>query len=134
VLYNVVEGRQQLFGTVNLSGVDPSRQKVIEGLLNSRSGQPFSLVSLSGDRDAVFAYYLSSGFDQARIEVKQAVEAADPTKTDVTLKVTEGEQVFIGKVLLSGENHVRPYVVGRPAQPERAAGDAAQSVQPRALQ
>ncbi|WP_255462285.1 POTRA domain-containing protein [Granulicella sp. WH15] len=111
VIYNVEEGTQQVFGTVNLGGVDASRQQVINGLLNSRAGQPFSLVTLSGDRDAVLAYYLSNGFDEARVEVAQKVEEADKSKTNVTLNVTEGPQVFIGKVLVSGIHHTHPRLV-----------------------
>ncbi len=38
------------------------------GLLSSKTGQPFSLITLSGDRDAILSYYLAHGFDQARVE------------------------------------------------------------------
>lgn len=110
VTYTIVEGPQQKFGTVNLAGVDPSRVKELKGLMNSQSGQPFSLVTLSGDRDAVLGYYLSHGFDQARVEVKQD-NAADANKVNVTLNVTEGPQVFINHVLLSGIEHTKPKVV-----------------------
>ena len=44
-------------------------------MLQATPGQPFSLVTLSGDRDSVLSYYLSNGFDKARIEVTQTVEA-----------------------------------------------------------
>jgi outer membrane protein insertion porin family len=113
VVVTIVEGPQQKFGTVTLSGVDSSREQKLKSLLNSREGQPFSLISLSGDRDAVLQYYVSHGFDQARTEVKQQIEAGDPTRTDVSINVTEGEQVFIDRVLLSGIKHTRPAVVAR---------------------
>ncbi|SNS38409.1 Beta-barrel assembly machine subunit BamA [Granulicella rosea] len=113
VVYTVAEGPQQTFGGVDLHGVDPSRQDVVNGLLNARDGQPFSLITLSGDRDAILAYYLSNGFDQARIEVKQEVEGQDPSKTDVNFNVSEGKQVFIGHTLLSGIKHVKPDVVNQ---------------------
>jgi outer membrane protein insertion porin family len=29
------------------------------------------------------SYYLSNGFDQARVEIKQTKDAADPKRTDV---------------------------------------------------
>lgn len=110
VTYTVVEGKQQKFGTIKLAGVDPSRVKEVNGLMNSQQGQPFSLVTLSGDRDAVLGYYLSHGFDQARVEVKQD-NTADPTKVNVALNVTEGPQVFINHVLLSGIDKTKPKVV-----------------------
>jgi outer membrane protein assembly factor BamA len=81
--------------------------------LNSQQGQPYSLITLSGDRDAMLGYYLSHGFAEARVEVKQQVETADPTKTDVALIVTEGEQVFVDRVLLSGIVHTKPNVVAK---------------------
>jgi outer membrane protein assembly complex protein YaeT len=111
VTFTVNEGSQQKFGAVNITGVDPSREQGIRSMLNAKTGQPFSLVTLSGDRDAVLSYYLSNGFDHARIEIQQAIESADPTRTDVTLNITEGQQVFIDHVLLSGIAHTRPSVV-----------------------
>jgi outer membrane protein assembly factor BamA len=113
VTYTVNEGRQQKFGTIDLAGVDPSRTKDIRGLLNSQSGQPFSLVTLSGDRDAMLSYYLSHGFDQVRVEVKQDKDGADATKVNVALNVTEGPQVFINHVLVSGIENTRPKVVAK---------------------
>jgi len=111
VTFNVEEGTQQKFGAVEFSGVDDTRQKVVRSLLNAQPGQPFSLITLSGDRDAVLSYYIAHGFDHAKIEIAQNVEKADPTKTDVTLNVTEGQQVFIDQVLLSGIVHTKPSIV-----------------------
>ena len=111
VTYIVDEGKQERFGSINVAGVDPSRIKEIKGLLNSQSGQPFSLIILSGDRDSVLTYYLSHGFDQAKVEIKQQPEKSDAAKVDVSLNVTEGPQVFINHVLLSGIEHTKPSVV-----------------------
>jgi len=111
VTVTIVEGPQQKFGSVTLSGVADSRLKDVRALLNSQAGQPFSLISLSGDRDALLGYYLSRGFEAARIEVRQEIEESDPAKVDVTLEVTEGQQVFIDRVLLSGLQHVRPSTI-----------------------
>ena len=113
VSFEIEEGPQQKFGPVVLDGVDASRVSDVKGLMNAQEGQPFSLITLSGDRDAVLGYYLSHGFDQARVEVRQQREQADAAKTDVTIHVVEGEQVFINRVLLSGVEKTRPPVVQR---------------------
>ena len=113
VLLTIVEGTQQRFGTVTLVGVAGSRVKEVRSLLNAQEGQPFSLITLSGDRDAMFGYYLSHGYEQAKVEVKQQVESTDPQKTDVTLTVSEGEQVNVDRVLESGIVHTRPKIVAR---------------------
>lgn len=111
VAFTVAEGPQQQFGSVKLNGVDPERAKAIQGMLQATPGQPFSLVTLSGDRDAVLSYYLSNGFDKARIEVTQNVQSPDKQKTDIGYNVTEGEQVFTGKVLESGIHYTRQKTV-----------------------
>jgi outer membrane protein insertion porin family len=111
VTFEVVEGTQQKFGPIELAGIDPSRKAAVQSLLNAQKGQPFSLITLSGDRDAVLSYYIANGFDHAKVEIAQNVEDGDPTKTDVTLNITEGQQVFIDQVLLSGIVHTRPSVV-----------------------
>ena len=113
VKVTVTEGSQQKFGTVKFDGVDGSREKDVKALLNSQEGQPYSLITLSGDRDAILGYYLSHGFAQARIEIKQQVEGGETHKTNVSLNVTEGQQVFVDKVLLTGIVHTRPAVVAR---------------------
>ncbi|MGD0446023.1 MAG: POTRA domain-containing protein [Edaphobacter sp.] len=111
VTFTIVEGPQQTFGTVALNGVDGSRMKDVRDLMNSQPGQPFSLVTLAGDRDTVLQYYLAHGFDQVKVELRQAKESTDAEKTDVSLNVTEGQQVFVDKVLLSGVEKTKPKVV-----------------------
>ena len=111
VIFKIEEGTQQKFGSVSLDGVDQDKIAFIQKLLQSAPGQPFSLITLSGDRDAILGYYLSNGFDEARVEVSQKVEASDGTRTDVGFNITQGPQVFIGRVLQSGINHTRPAVV-----------------------
>ncbi len=111
VTYTIVEGPQQKFGTVALNGVDGNRMQDVRKLMNSQPGQPFSLVTLSGDRDTVLQYYLSNGFDQVRVEIQQSKVTAGSDKTDVSLNVTEGQQVFVDKVLLSGVVKTKPKTV-----------------------
>ena len=111
VTFTIVEGPQQKFGEVAVTGVDAAQEKAVRSLLSAQTGQPFSLITLSGDRDAVLSYYLSHGFDHARVEISQKVESGDKARTDVALKVTQGQQVFVDHVLLSGVAHTRPKVV-----------------------
>ncbi len=121
VTYIVSEGPQQKFGAVNLAGVDPSRVATVRGLMSSETGQPFSLITLASDRDAILSYFLTEGFDHAQVEVNQKPDPGDKNRTDVTLNVVEGQQVFIDHVLLSGLNHTRRSLVER--EVEVHAGD-----------
>ena len=112
VTYTITEGIQQKFGAVELHGADPKREQIVKALLTSEVGQPYSLITLSNDRDAVMSYYISHGFDHARVEIAQKPEA-NATEMDVALNVTEGQPVSIDQVLLSGVNHTKPAVVQR---------------------
>ena len=142
VTYTIDEGEQQKFGDVNLSGVGASRQDAIKALLSAETGQPFSLITLSNDRDAVLGYYLAHGFDLAQVEIQQQPDPDNKDRINVSLAVSEGHQVTIDHVLLSGLVHTKPAVVqqqitgarGRSAGPGCAVADAAQSLQPCALQ
>jgi outer membrane protein insertion porin family len=111
VTYTVEEGSQQKFGAVELSGISPARQKAVRGLLSSQAGQPFSYLTLTNDRDSVLGYYLSNGFEHARVEIAQQADPTNKERTNVTFDVTEGEQVFIDRVLVSGIVHTRPSLV-----------------------
>ena len=121
VTYIVDEGPQQKFGAVNLAGVSATREATVRGLMSSEAGQPFSLITLASDRDAILSYFLSNGFDHAQVEVNQKVDGSDKNRTNVTLNVVEGQQVSIEHVLLSGLNHTRRSLVE--SEVEVHAGD-----------
>jgi len=108
---HIDEGPQQKFGSVTLNGVDAARTEQVKGLITAETGQPFALANVSNDRDNILQSYLSQGFDQAKVEVRQAVDKDDPTRTNVTYLVTEGEQVNVDRVLISGVHHVRQKLV-----------------------
>jgi outer membrane protein assembly complex protein YaeT len=111
VAFVIAEGAQQKFGSVDITGVDPSRQKAVRDIATAQTGQPFSFFTLSGDRDAILSFYLSQGFEHAKVDIAQQIDPQDKSRTDVTLRVTEGQQVFIDKVLLTGIAHTRPSVI-----------------------
>ncbi len=113
VLYHIDEGPQQRVGTVTLDGNTHAPANSLLPLLNTSPGQLFSPQNLASDRDTLLTDYLSRGFDQAQVEVEQKPHAGDPNQLDVVFHVTEGEQVFVRKVLLTGLHFTRPDTVSR---------------------
>ncbi len=107
VTYQITEGVQQRFGTYTLAGEQKIPLKELLPLLNTQSGQPYSSMNLTGDRDAVLTYYLSHGFDQATANLEQAPDPKDPNLINVTMRITEGEQIFVNQVLISGLHYTR---------------------------
>ncbi len=111
VQYQITEGVQQRFGQYKLVGNVKEPDAVLHPLLNAQVGQPYNSLSLTGDRDAVLTYYLSHGYDQAHVELKQVADPRDPNLIDITLEVTEGDQVHVNNVIVSGLHYTRAATV-----------------------
>jgi outer membrane protein assembly complex protein YaeT len=113
VVYRIEEGAQLRVGTVRLEGNEHVGAAELTPQLNTAAGQLLSPGNLAGDRDALLTGYLSRGFDQVRVEVAQQIEAADASKVDVVFHITEGRQVFVRNVLLTGLHYTRPETVAK---------------------
>ena len=57
-------------------------------------------------------YYLSKGFPSAQMDLTQTPEKDDPQIIDITFKATEGQQVFIHQIFISGLHYTRPFTAG----------------------
>jgi len=111
VVYHIEEGTQMRVGTVRIEGNEHTAAAKLLSQLNTVAGQLLSPALLAGDRDALLTGYMNRGFNQARVEVAQQIEQADPNKVDVVFHITEGQQVFVRKVLLSGLHYTRPATI-----------------------
>ncbi len=113
VTYRIDEGEQMRVGSVTIEGNDHIEASALTPMLNTTAGQLLSPQNLAGDRDTLLTAYLSHGFDQVDVTVRQKLEADDPHKVDVVFHVDEGKQVFVRKVLLTGLHSTRPDTVRR---------------------
>ena len=75
--------------------------------------QLLSPQNLAGDRDALLTEYLSRGFDQVQRRGGAAGRTSDPSKVDVVFHITEGPQIFVRNVLVTGLHYTRPDTVAR---------------------
>jgi outer membrane protein insertion porin family len=110
---DIDEGRQTLVRSVQVTGNLHFSNDVLLEQLNTIQGQPFSSYLLANDRDSVVSYYYDRGFPDVRVETTNQPSAADPNRQDIIFKVSEGRQVFVDKILLSGLHYTRPFVVNR---------------------
>ncbi|MGB7190817.1 MAG: POTRA domain-containing protein [Acidobacteriaceae bacterium] len=111
VKYQVVEGTQDRIGKYEITGNKKVPLSALQPLLTTESGQPYSSTTIMGDRDAVLTYYYSHGFDHAAVKLAQTPEPDKPDVIDITMQVTEGEQIFVNRVLVSGLHYTRPSTV-----------------------
>ena len=113
VTYRIEEGVQQKVGSVTIEGAEHVDAAQLTPLLNTAAGQLLSPRNLAGDRDALVTNYLSRGFERPQVDVTQQADPSNPDKVDIVFHVTEGQQVFVRKVLFTGLHYTRPDTVAR---------------------
>ena len=111
VNYAIAEGVQQRIGAYVINGTNKIALSELTPLLNTQSGQPYSSLNVTQDRDSILTYYLSHGFDSAQVNLLQQPSPENPNLIDVTINISEGEQIFVNRVLISGLHYTRPSTV-----------------------
>jgi outer membrane protein assembly complex protein YaeT len=115
VVLQVEEGPQSLVGGLQIKGNQAVPFSDFPPL-NISEGQPFSQTNVAADRDILLNFYYNQGFSNASFEATAMPESDNPDRMLVTYTITEGEQLFVDQVLLSGLNHTRPHIVQRDLQ------------------
>ncbi len=119
VAVHVNEGPQTLVGKVSIQGNQSFSTDQFETLINTAPGQPYAVSTVAQDRDSVLSFYFNSGFPDVQLDATSKPEADDPQRVDVTYSITEGRRVFVDRVLVSGLEFTRPWVVERDMQVRR---------------
>ena len=113
VVYRIDEGPQTRIGRVTVEGNQTMRTDQILGMINTVEGQPYSDANLDNDRDLVLNLYFNQGFPGVQFESKVTPTPGVPNSMDVKYVIHEGQQFFVDRVITSGLNYTRPYVVDR---------------------
>ena len=116
VQIDVNEGAQTLTNSVQIAGNEHFSSETLLEELSTAKGQPYSSYLLANDRDSVVSYYFDRGFPDVQVETSASPTANQTNREDVVFRITEGKQVFIDKILISGLHYTRPFVVNREFQ------------------
>jgi outer membrane protein insertion porin family len=109
----VAEGPQTLVGTLKIQGNEALPDGQIRGLITASEGQPYSDSMVITDQSVILEQYYNLGFPKVKFDYTTTPEAANPNRIDVVYTINEGAQVFVNKVLISGLNYTRPFIVDR---------------------
>lgn len=123
VTIHIEEGPQTRVGSLQITG---NTTQIVDDpfpILNTSPGQPFSNLLIAEDRDHLLSYYFNNGFPNATFEAT-ATPAAD-NRMDVIFHIHEGERFYVDRVLVSGREFTRSYVIDRELQ-VRAGDDLSQ--------
>ena len=113
VVIKIVEGQQTLVNAVKLAGANSFTAAQLDPLLSSAPGQPFSEANVATDRDALTYFYYDRGFPDVQFESSTTPVPGEPQRMDVLYKITEGQRVFVDRVIVTGLDFTRPYIVNR---------------------
>ncbi len=113
VVLNIAEGPQTTVGKLTIEGNTALSETEIRSLIGAQEGQPYADVTVINDQTEIMNAYANSGFPSVRVEYSATQQPEDPTRVDVTYKITEGLQVFVNRVLISGLHFTKPFVVTR---------------------
>jgi outer membrane protein assembly complex protein YaeT len=113
ITIHIDEGAQTTVGKLTIEGTQAVSEAKIRELVATTSGQPYSEPNVISDQNQVTNYYFNQGFPEVRFESFAKPEPDVPNKMDLTYKITEGQQVFVDKILTTGLLHTRPFVVQR---------------------
>ena len=113
VSVRINEGAQTRVGSFQIVGSTQLGNPAFQNLYTG-PGQPFSDSRIADDRDIILNYYFDSGFPNATFEA--SATPAPGNHTNVVFKIHEGERFYVDRVLISGRDYTRPYVVDHELQ------------------
>ncbi len=114
VAIRIDEGPQTLVGSVQIVGNNTNIADDPFPVLNTSPGQPFSDSLIAEDRDHLLNYYFNNGFPNATFEA--AAKPGPGNRMDVIFNIHEGERFYVDRVLVSGRDFTKSYVVDHALQ------------------
>ncbi len=109
----IAEGPQTTVGKLSIEGNSALTVDEIRGVVSAAEGQPYSDSTVVNDQTQVLDAYFNRGFPNVKLEYASVQDPNDPSKVNLTYRITEGPEIFVDRVLISGLNYTRPFVVER---------------------
>jgi len=94
----VDEGPQFTVGKLTIVGNTAVSDQELRALIAASEGQPYSDTTVANDQSQVVSEYFNRGFPTVRMEYSAKPSPSDPTKLDLTYKITEGQRVYVDRV------------------------------------
>lgn len=110
VTYAIKEGTQWFVSSLDMTGVDLKLVELIQRLVMSNPGQPFSVTAVATDRDNILNYYFNNGYPDATFDATIS-DSAEPRQIALKYAVNEGRRYFVRDVLVNGLQATREGLV-----------------------
>jgi outer membrane protein assembly complex protein YaeT len=110
VFLSIQEGPQWFVSELAIEGPSAGDLAVLRSRLASLDGQPFSDLSIAGDRENFLDYYYNRGYINATFDY-YVTPAAQPDHVNLRYVLRPGPRKYVRDVLISGLEITRPKVV-----------------------
>src|SRR5277367_4308992 len=112
VSFEIVEGPQTRVESLVIEGNHKLITDSLLAVVGSSAGQPYSAAVVASDRNNILAMYYNEGFPEAHLDEKIS-PGSKPEEVQVLYQITEGQQIDVAQVLLTGYQYTRPTVIMR---------------------
>jgi len=118
VRFHVAEGPQTRVQSLAIVGNHALTDEELRSVVSSTPDEPYSEANVATDRDNILALYFDEGFPQAAFASEMA-PAKEPNRVALVYRISEGPQVRVSNVVVTGYLHTRPGVIRRQVQFKR---------------
>jgi outer membrane protein assembly complex protein YaeT len=112
VAFHIEEGPQTLVSSLEVEGNHALSTDAILAVSGSTPGQPFSEAGVASDRNNILAMYYNEGYPEAHFN-DEVLPGKDPEHVRLVYRISEGTQIEVAKVLVTGYQYTRPGIVAR---------------------
>jgi outer membrane protein insertion porin family len=112
VSFEIIEGPQTRVESLAIEGNHKVSTDSLLAIVGSSPGQPYSAAAVASDRNNILAMYYNEGFPEAHLDEKIS-PGSKSEEVHVLYQITEGQQIDVAKVLLTGYQITRPKVIAR---------------------
>jgi outer membrane protein insertion porin family len=112
VAFHIIEGNQTRITGLQIDGNRAITTDELLSVTGSTKGEPYSDSGVASDRNNILALYYNEGFPEAGFH-EDVIPGDDPNQVSLVYHVTEGKQINVAKVLLTGYQYTRPGIIMR---------------------
>lgn len=141
VTFHITEGVQTRVASLQIEGNHAISTAALMSVIGSTAGQPYSAQDVASDRNNILALYFNQGFTDASFQEevlpvtasphvepasnRGTKQPADARSTDdsspsdrigLIYHITEGRQIKVSNVLLTGFEHTKPGIIQKQVQ------------------
>jgi outer membrane protein insertion porin family len=108
----ITEGSRTLVSAVHIDGEGDVSEETLRASMGLAPGRAFYQPQLAADREAVLVEFLNRGYPDAVVN-SETKFSADRSTVDVTYKLEPGAQVFVGHILIVGNQRTETKYIQR---------------------